>query len=127
VVGKLNNEGGGEMRVAAECEGLFLRADNIGEGVAALGDMLQWAPDCDVQHILIGLGHVLKALGGDVQAVSGEYFDSSYSKILELEMAKEGIVDIRAARQAHEAPRSPREEELLTRVRTLLDDVLIKK
>lgn len=94
---------------------MFSRADDIGAGVIALGDMLQWAPQEDVQRTLFGLGAVLRQLGGNIQTLSETYFYETYGRISDLESKdrKEAIVDAALAHlKAREAARKSLTEEL---------------
>ena len=113
------------MSIARQCEAFFTRAEDIGSGVAALGDMLQWAPRTDVQNTLTGLGAVLRQLGGNIQALSETYFHESYERIVELEDKdrQEALVNTALTQlQAHAAARKSITEEL----KEILDEATAK-
>lgn len=81
------------MNPAFDCEALFNRTAELGASVAALGEMLQWAPDEVQQRTLVALGGLLSGLGRDIGACSKEYLDKQFHQIMELQgaaVAKEG-------------------------------------
>ena len=81
------------MNPAFACEALFNRTAALAASVAALGEMLQWAPDEVPQHTLVALGGILSGLGRDIAACSNDFFDKNFHQIMELQaaaMAKEG-------------------------------------
>jgi len=61
------------MNPLHQCEQLFYRADELGTGIAALGDMLQWAPIDTYQDTLLGLGAVLRNLGKNISSLNTEF------------------------------------------------------
>jgi hypothetical protein len=115
------------MSVAHQVETLIYRSDESAEGLVALGDMLGWAPNDAQKGTLAGLGIVLRQLGENIRAANKEVIDTSFHKITALENAKNGVIDLRSAQQVPEAPRSPREEACVTRLRAILEDSLTKK
>lgn len=51
------------------------QVDGLGAGVAALGDILQWAPKQGaLQDTLVGLGGVLRFIGGAISDLNEELF-----------------------------------------------------
>jgi hypothetical protein len=76
---------GREMNQAFNCEALFNRGEELAAGVAALGDMLQWAPNEVQQGTLVALGGILCRMGQDIIELRKEYLDKNFHDILELE------------------------------------------
>lgn len=52
---------------------LFNQIAQLGSHVAALGEMLQWAPEQIQQHTVVALGEILRRIGRDVTECSDEF------------------------------------------------------
>lgn len=73
------------MSVAFDCETLFNRAEELAEGVAALGEMLQWAPVDIQQRTMVAVGGMMASMGRDIAALRAEFERKSRQDIVAME------------------------------------------
>jgi len=77
------------MKAAAHCERLFNQVDDLGAGVAAIGDLLQFGKDDAYPDTLNGVGIVLRQLGANMRGLNTQFLDEPYRGISALEVERE--------------------------------------
>lgn len=104
------------MNAAGQCETLFNRVDDLGAGIAALGDLLQFGQKEAYPDTLNGLGIVLRHLGASMRGLNTEFLGAPYDGIRAMEI-KEAQAAARKESQAREA-------ELIATVKEILKDAV---
>lgn len=77
------------MNAAAHCEALFTQIDDLGAGVAAIGDLLQFGKNEAFPDTLNGVGIVLRQLGANMRGLNTQFLDQPYRGIVALEIEHE--------------------------------------
>jgi len=120
------------MDAATQCETLFNQVDDLGAGVAAIGDLLQFGKDEAYPDTLNGVGIVLRQLGANMRGLNAEFLDKPYKGIRALETEQSALTNAPKGKGAHlrdvsnEMPSST-EQPIEARLRKLLDSALIFK
>lgn len=73
------------MSAADQCEILFNQVDDLGAGIAALGDLLQVGKDGALPSTINGIGIVLLQLGGIMRGLNSQFISESYRGIVDME------------------------------------------
>jgi hypothetical protein len=122
------------MDAATQCETLFNQVDDLGAGVVAIGDLLQFGKDEAYSDTLNGVGIVLRQLGANMRGLNAEFLDKPYKGIRALETEKEQSALTHASntkgrhlRDVSAAMPSSTEQPIETRLKKLLDSALIFK
>lgn len=100
------------MSAAGQCETLFNQVDDLGAGVAALGDLLQFGKDGACPDTLNGIGIVLRHLAASMRGLNTEFMDAPYRGIRALEIKEQQAAAL-VESQAREARLMVQAQELL--------------
>lgn len=73
------------MNAARECEDLFNDVNDLGSGVAAIGQLLRFSQEEAYPDVIDGIGAVLHHLGKTMQGLNGKFLDGAYRNIREME------------------------------------------
>jgi hypothetical protein len=114
------------MNPAAHCETLFNQVDDLGAGIAAIGDLLQFSKDEAFPDTLNGVGIVLRQLGANMRGLNTQFLDEPYRGIRALEI-KAGPAPALVETQARDVPEATGEGSIEERLRDLITGAFVKK
>jgi len=89
------------MNSSSQCETLFNDVNDLGSGIAAIGQLLRFSQDEAYPDVLNGIGAVLHHLGKTMQGLNTQFIDGTYQNIRAMEVKEE-----QAAAQAKAAAES---------------------
>ncbi|MBI3284036.1 MAG: hypothetical protein HYZ65_04175 [Burkholderiales bacterium] len=119
------------MNAAGQCETLFSQVDDLGAGIAAIGDLLQFGKDDAYPETLNGVGIVLRQLGASMRNLNGQFLGGAYQGIRELErkdeqaiVAKLAVEKITQRQNATSIPDNLTQEETIAALARLLDEAV---
>jgi hypothetical protein len=73
------------MSAVRNCETLFYEVERLGEGIRAIGDLLQLGKDDVYPGTLDGLAIVLQQLGKDMRNLNVQFLSGPFKDIMALE------------------------------------------
>jgi hypothetical protein len=85
------------MNIARQCETLFNDVNDLGAGVAAIGELLRFSQDEAYPSVLNGVGIVLHHLGKTMAGLNTQFLAESYQGIRDLEVKEEQDIAVKQA------------------------------
>lgn len=77
------------MNASGQCETLFNDVNDLGAGVAAIGELLRFSQDEAYPSVLNGVGIVLHHLGKTMSGLNQQFLEGTYQGIRALEVKEE--------------------------------------
>lgn len=85
------------MNIARQCETLFNDVNDLGAGVAAIGELLRFSQDEAYPSVLNGVGIVLHHLGKTMVGLNTQFLAEAYQGIRDLEVKEEQDIAVKQA------------------------------
>lgn len=112
------------MNSSSQCETLFNDVNDLGSGVAAIGQLLRFSQDEAYPDVLNGIGAVLHHLGKTMQGLNTQFVNGTYQNIRAMEVKEEQAAaqeKAAAERTAQTAREEMRRTLMMAELARLLD------
>lgn len=107
------------MNTADQCENLFSNVDDLGAGIAAIGDLMQHVGKAAEHDTSYGIGLILRRFGLEMRGMNNQFVEKTYKNIRGLE-----IKEAQAAERAAQPEIAAKEEMRSTLLKTELSRIL---
>lgn len=74
------------MNAASQCEDLFNNVDDLGAGIAAIGDLLQHVGKDAAHDTAYGIGLILRRFGLEMRGMNHQFVENTYKDIRGMEI-----------------------------------------
>lgn len=114
------------MSAANQCESLFNNVDDLGAGIAAIGDLMQHVGEDAADGTAYGIGFILRRFGLEMRGLNNQFLDKTYKDIREMEIKEAQAAELarqeaeRAARPALDPADEMRRNSLMAQIKQIL-------